>query len=250
MGKASKGKKLGKNRRQAEADHCHRPAGRINPAIVHAARENVMGIVKQGRGLDRALEIATSAFFLAEHLIWRCEAENPLPQPLACQEGCDACCYNLVELTPPEALVIGHFINQHFSEAEKDLVLTQVAKNLALAAGKTKTALAAVRRELRCPLWRGSRCSVYAIRPLVCRAMHALNRERCEADLHSGSLAASQYYHYRHEIALSVSAGILEGCQAVDCQALTLDLARALQVFFAQKNPVERWLAGEAVFGL
>lgn len=248
MGKASKGKKFGKNRQPAGAASRHLPTSRLNPGIVRAAQENVIAIVNQGRVLDRALEIASSAFFLTEHLIWRCEAEKPLPQPLACQEGCDACCHNMVELTPPEALLIGHFINQHFSEAEKDLVLTQVAKNLALAAGRSKVALAAVRQELPCPLLRGSKCLVYRIRPLVCRAMHALNRERCEADLHTGSLAGSQYYDHRHEITLSVSAGILEGCRAVGCQAGTLDLSRVLHVFFTQENPVERWIMGEEVF--
>jgi Fe-S-cluster containining protein len=250
MGKASKGKKFGKNRRSAGSASRALPASPVNPGIVRAARENVFEIVNQGRVLDRALEIATSGFFLAEHLVWRFEAENPLPQPLACQEGCDACCHNLVELTPPEALLLGHHIHRHFSDGEKDLVLTQVAKNLALAARKSKVALATLRQELPCPLLRGRRCSVHPIRPLVCRAMHALNRERCEADLLSRSLAGSQYYAHRHEIAMSVSAGIIEGCREVGCQDATLSLDRALRDIFSQENCVERWVAGEAVFSL
>lgn len=248
MGKASKGKKFSKNRRSAGSASRALPASPVNPDIVRTARENVVGIVNQGRGLDRALEIATSGFFLAEHLVWRFEAENPLPQPLACQEGCDACCHNLVELTPPEALLLGHHIHRHFSDGEKDLVLTQVAKNLSMAAGKSKVALATLRQELPCPLLRDRKCSVYPIRPLVCRAMHALNRERCEADLHSGSLAGSQYYEHRHATARSVSYGILEGCRAVGCQAGTLSLDRALHDFFTQENCAERWITGEAVF--
>ena len=248
MGKASKSKKFGKNRRPAGAASRHLLTSRVNPDIVHTARQNVIEIVNQGRVLERALEIATSAFFLADHLVRHFEVENPLPQPLACEAGCDACCHNLVELTPPEALLLGHHIHGHFSDAEKDLVLTQVVKNLALTAGQSKAALATARKELPCPLLHGRRCSVYPIRPLVCRAMHALNRERCEADLHSGSLAGSQYYDHRHQIALSVSAGLLEGCQPVGCQAGTLDLSRALHDLFTQENCAERWLAGEAVF--
>ncbi len=249
MGRASKRKKSGKSARSAGADRPFQPTVRINPGIAQATRDNVVEIINQGRVLDRVLEIATSAFFLAEHLTRRFEAENALPQPLACQEFCDACCHNLVELTPPEALLIGHHISRHFPEAEKDWVLSQVAKNLALAAGKTKVALAVVRHALPCPLLRGHACSVYPIRPLVCRAMHALNRAGCEAELRSGSLAGSQYYAHRHEIALSVSAGLLEGCRALGCQGKTLNLARALHDFFTQPNPIERWQNGEAVFG-
>jgi Fe-S-cluster containining protein len=249
MGKASKRKKSGKSARSANAAGPAQPAGRINPGIAQAARDNVVEILTPGRGREQVLEVATSAFFLAGHLTRRFEAENPLPQPLACREACDACCHNLVELTPPEALLLGHHISRHFSEAEQDRVLSRVAKNLALAAGQTKVALAAMRQNLPCPLLRGRACSVYPIRPLVCRAMHALNREACEAELFSGSLAGSQYYAHRHEIALSVSAGLLKGCRAAGCQAKTLSLDRALHDFFKQENPLERWLNGEAVFG-
>jgi Fe-S-cluster containining protein len=249
MGKASKRKKSGKNRRSAGADHRALPTGKIDPDIVQATRDNVVEILNQGRVLERALEIATSGFFLAEHLTRRFETENPLPYPLACQESCDACCHNLVELTPPEALLIGHHISLHFPDVKKDRVLSRVAKNLALAAGKSKAALATVRHALPCPLLHGRSCSVYPIRPLVCRAMHGLNREGCEAELNSGSLAGSQYYAHRHEIAISVSAGLLEGCRAVGCQVKTLSLDRALHDFFHQENPVENWLNGVAVFG-
>jgi Fe-S-cluster containining protein len=248
MGKAAKRKKSGKNGRP-NGSSPSLPTALINQGIARSARENVVAILNQGRVLARALEIATSAFFLAGHLISRFEAESPLPQPLACQEGCDACCHNLVELTPPEALLIGHHISRYFSEADQDLVLTQVARNLSLAAGKSKVALATARQDLPCPLLRGRACSIYPIRPMVCRAMHGLNREGCEAELRSGSLAGSRYYGHRHKIALSVSAGTLEGCQAAGCQAGTLNLSRALHDFFSQDNPIERWLAGEAVFG-
>jgi Fe-S-cluster containining protein len=250
MGKASRRKKAGKTRDDSGTANRLLPAGWINSGIAQAARENLAAIVNQGRGVDRVLEIATSAFFLTEHLIWRFEAENPLPQPLACRESCAACCHNLVELTPPEALLIGHHLQQHFPPAEKDLVLSQAARNLTLAAGQIKAALASLRQALPCPLLRGNRCSVYPLRPLVCRAMHSLNRERCEAELRSGSLAGSTYYPHRHEIALSVSAGLLEGCGAEGCQAGTLELARALHDFFSQDQPVERWIAGETVFSL
>jgi len=155
-----------------------------------------------------------------------------------------------VELTAPEALLIGHHMNQDFPQAEKDLVLATAARTVEITYGKSQTAIAAMRPELPCPLLRDRRCSVYRVRPLVCRAMHALNRERCEAELRTGSLAGSQYYAHRHEIAVSVSAGLRDGCRAVGCQPGPLNLARALRDFFAQEHPVERWISGENVFSL
>ena len=122
------------------------PVSRIDDRIAGAARDNVIQIVNQGRSESRALEIAASAFYLTDHLTGRFEAENPLPQPIACQTGCDACCYNQVELTPPEALLIGHHIEKYFSEAAKDLLLGHVARIIQLTAGKGKTEIAARRR--------------------------------------------------------------------------------------------------------
>ena len=106
-----------------------------------------------------------------------------------------------------------------------------------------------MRAELPCPLLRDRRCSVYPVRPLVCRAMHAIDRERCAAELSAGSLAGSTYYSHRHEIAVSVSAGLRKGCRAAGLQSGALNLAQALHDFFTQENPVERWINGEEVFG-
>ena len=221
---------------------------RVNQSIAGAAKDNVVSIIGQGRMPERALEIAVSAFFLADHLTRRFEAEQELPHPVACQEGCDSCCYNQVELTPPEALLIGHHIAQH-SEAEKDLLLARVARIIEIIAGMGKAESAARRREIPCPLLRNRTCSVYPVRPLVCRAMHGLDRERCAAELRTGSLAGSQYYAHPHEIAVSVSAGLREGCRVAGLQSGAFNLTRALNDFFTQGNPVERWIMGEEVFG-
>jgi Fe-S-cluster containining protein len=249
MSKARKKKKSPKARRPKGAAQGSRPTARVNPGVAAAARDNVESIIGQGRVPERALEIPLSAFFLADHLTRRFEAEAELPHPVACQAGCDSCCYNQVELTPPEALLIGHHIAQHFSEADKELLLAHVARIMQIIAAMGRGESAARRREIPCPLLRQRTCTVYPARPLVCRAMHGLDRERCEAELRTGSLAGSQYYAHRHEIAVSVSAGLQEGCKAAGLQAGTLNLTRALHDFFTQEKAVERWINGEEVFG-
>jgi Fe-S-cluster containining protein len=249
MSKTPKRKKTKKSRKRKGVASGGRPPVRVNQSIAGAAKDNVVMIIGQGRVPERAREIAVSAFFLAEHLTRRLEAEQTLPQPVACQEGCDSCCYNRVELTPPEALLLGYYIAQQFSEAQKDLLLAHVTRIIQLIDGMGQTERAARRREIPCPLLRNRTCSVYSVRPLVCRAMHSLDRERCEAELRTGCLAGSTYYPHRHEIAVSVSAGLREGCRTAGLQSGALNIALALRDFFSQENPVERWLKGEEVFG-
>jgi Fe-S-cluster containining protein len=248
MSKARKKKKSPKARRPKGAARGSRPTARVNPGIAAAARDNVAAIVGHGRVPERALEIPLSAFFLADHLTRRFEAEAELPHPVACQSGCDSCCYNQVELTPPEALLIGHHIAQKFSQADKDLLLDHVARIMEIIKAMGPKESAVRRREIPCPLLVNKTCSVYPARPLVCRAMHGLDRERCAAELRTGSLAGSQYYAHRHEIALSVSAGLKEGCKAAGLQSGTLNLTRALHDFFTREDAVERWINGEEVF--
>jgi Fe-S-cluster containining protein len=249
MSKAPKKKKSPKARKPKGAARSSRPTARVNPDIAAAAQDNVRSIVGQGRVPERALEIPLSAFFLADHLTRRFEAEQELPQPVACQTGCDSCCYNQVQLTPPEALLLGHHIAQEFSDSEKDLLLAHVARIIEIIKAMGPAESAARRREIPCPLLRNRTCLVYPARPLVCRAMHGLNRERCVAELRTGSLAGSQYYAHRHEIAVSVSAGLQEGCKAAGLQSGPLNLTRALKDFFTQERMVERWINGEEVFG-
>jgi hypothetical protein len=181
MSKTPKRKKSKKARRGRGPARGSRPTARVNPSIAAAALDNVVAIIGQGRVAERALEIAVSAFFLTDHLTRRFESEDELPHPVACLDGCDSCCYNQVELTPPEALLIGHHIARQFPRAEKDLLLAHVARIIEIIMRMSKAESAARRREIPCPLLQNRRCSVYPVRPLVCRAMHGLDRERCAA---------------------------------------------------------------------
>jgi Fe-S-cluster containining protein len=249
MNRAQRRKMAKQARRNRGPAGGSQPAARVNQSIATASQDNVASIIGQGRLPERALEIAVSGFFLADHLTRRFEAEHDLIHPITCQEGCDSCCYNQVELTPPEALLIGHYIAQQFSQAEKDLLLVHAARITELINKLGKAESAARRQEIPCPLLRNRSCSVYPVRPLVCRAMHGLDRERCAAELRTGSLAGSQYYAHRHDVAVSVAAGLMEGCKVAGLQSWPLNLTRALQDFFRQEKAVESWISGEEVFG-
>ena len=75
---------------------------------------------------------------LADHLINYFESANHLPHPIACREGCSFCCFNQVEVTPPEALRIGHYVAQNFSQKDRDGLMKRVNRSLSLKAGKSE----------------------------------------------------------------------------------------------------------------
>jgi len=222
----------------------------LDERLAALQQEKVVELVQGGRTGGKALELALSAIHFAEHVVGLIESANPLPQPIACQAGCHFCCFNQVELTPPEALFLGQYVEQHFSDGEKQELLAQISRSLDLKAGKNKIEMAKIRQELPCPLLRDRRCSAHPARPLMCRAMHSLDAGQCQAALANRDLTSPPYYAHRHEIYFSISRGLLAGCRAVGCQSAPLELARGLRDFFAQPRPLERWIQGEEVFSI
>lgn len=201
-----------------------------------------------GGSPEAAREMALSAFVFADHVVGLVEAANPLPTPIPCRAGCYYCCHCQVELTPPEALFLGNFLEQQLSETEKKELVTGLERAVNLKAGKSKLEIATLRQQLPCPLLREKKCGAYPARPLVCRAMHTLDARACENSLKTADLASPPYYSHRQDIFFAISQGLMAGCQAVGCQSGPLELTRALLDYFTQPRPLERWLKGEAVF--
>ncbi len=194
------------------------------------------------------LEAVQGALLLMDNLLRRFEMASPLPRAIACRPGCGFCCYNQVELTPPEIMVIGHFIGTRFSHPQRQWLAANVKFRWSRQAGLSKVQLAARRREHPCPLLVEDRCMVYPVRPLTCRAMHAVDEQTCRTSLETGELIPDQYYQEPHNLALAISRGLRTGAAQAGLQADTLGLVASLGEFFLREDTLARWLAGEVVF--
>jgi Fe-S-cluster containining protein len=222
----------------------------INQELADKVKTLVAGTLSVSRHEAAMWALASQAVNLADELINYFEAENHLPHPIACRIGCTFCCFNQVEVTPPEALLIGNYVAQNFSSEAKDGLMARVNRALNFKAGKSKKKIARLRHKLPCPLLQDEKCSVYAVRPLVCRAMHALVAGACETELRQAKLGPGEFYAHRYEFAWSISSGLQNGCREAGCQTGVLDLDAALRDFFRQGKAGERWLAGKQVFRL
>jgi len=248
--KKSAAKKKKRSKKQATGCASRRPADPAYEIISRREQETVVEIIAGGQTADKALEVGLSALVWADHGLARFDLESDLPRPLACSEGCDHCCFNQVELTPPEALGIGHFVERYYCQEERAGLLARIRIALDGKAGKSPREIAKIRRELPCPLLQAARCSVYPVRPLVCRAMHSLDAGQCQSSLQAGDLTSAAYYSQRHELVRAIARGLQAGSRAMGCQSGSLDLAQALLDYFRQPDPLVRWLRGEKVFSL
>ena len=119
-------------------------------------------------------------------------------QPLVCRDGCSHCCHQIVEVHSWEAEEISRYVIEGMNQATKHVVTTQLqawhdwfdaaarpstmTNPLTFAEVRALSQMAATLR-IKCPYLVNSRCSIYQVRPTVCRIHLVVDSpEQCEAN--------------------------------------------------------------------
>ena len=127
-------------------------------------------------------------------------------QVIACSRGCHACCNEPIMVTLPEAMAVARWLDRPENAAARAGFMARYetwraqaldnAHGLAEASARGDAAEAIrLHRAARslCPLNQGGDCSVYPVRPLLCRSAHALETsERC-GRMDKGEVQALDY---------------------------------------------------------
>jgi Fe-S-cluster containining protein len=164
---------------------------------------------------------------------------------LGCKSGCAWCCYQNVEVTIPEAILIAAHI------AADDPRRQRVAEAAATLGGLDDSARA--RAGKPCPLLVENRCSVYDDRPLMCRGMMAADAERCrhayEAATGGNDDTSVEIFPVAQYFMLGDQAGMRGILKDMGLQYDLVEMTRAVAAILADPDIVERWLARERAFG-
>jgi Fe-S-cluster containining protein len=194
---------------------------------------------------ERAM-VATSR--LTEALLSRAKSGA-----VACRAGCDHCCHQSVSVTPPEALAVV----AHLRETLAPDALASFAVRLAERVERTRELSTDERfsPELPCLFLRDGSCSIYAVRPLVCRGMNSLDAAECQRRLRDANAraeflargAGGHCFVEPIQASQAVSAGLqLGGSELYALDMRPLDLAAALLLLLEGDATLERaWLDGE-----
>ena len=210
-----------------------------------AARVTTIDTFKAGRTPLTVIHVADHATSVAERFTERAKALRP-PGPLACQEGCDWCCYLRVGTAAPEVFRIVEYLRQRLTPEELQTVRQRIVE-LDEERNKLKPNK---RREARlaCALLIGHRCSVYPVRPLTCRGFNSSDAHRCELFLESGNKVEVPSYAPQLRLTTFVLDGVRAGLSESGLKGDLLELTAALRIAFETPDARERWLAGDAVF--
>jgi Fe-S-cluster containining protein len=171
---------------------------------------------------------------------------------VACKAGCDHCCHQSVGATAPEVFAIAAHLRSALTTEQLEAFKTQLTARAKLTRG-----LSADERfspELPCLFLSQGSCSIYEVRPLVCRGMNSLDAVECERRLRDPEAraeflalgAAGHCYLEPIRAAQSVSAGLQLGiAELYGLDMRPLDLTAALELLLSSTSALEgSWLRG------
>jgi Fe-S-cluster containining protein len=197
----------------------------------------------------KAVEVAWHWLARMDDAIEKIVSLECLPEPIDCRPGCYYCCYNQPIVTPPEALLIGHFVEGTFSDRERSELVERMVSILELTRDKGRDEIMMMRHELPCIFLIRGMCSVYEVRPAICRACSSTSAEHCATVFESRDARARlRCYAQIREIFQTTHAGLIESCEQMGCQSDFLLIAEAMHDYFRHPRPVEAWLDGEKIF--
>ncbi len=182
-------------------------------------------------------------------LVDQTEKKEGLDRRIECNVGCPYCCYTRVTLMPCEALHIGQHIRENYSLRQTDALMKKMSQTLRLAKGISPGELPSFWRKTPCIFLENDKCSIYAIRPFLCRAWHSLSVDQCrrafESDREDAEIDTTPF---RGTIYGAVREGLTHVCRSMGCEWETTDILSSLRIVLAHPDPFTAWIRGENLF--
>ena len=218
--------------------------------IVKKAETIASDIFKIGaKNMDTALLLIRSLYKYGEDLVETIERKKKIPGKIECKVGCSYCCYAQVSLTPPEAVFIGHFIKENYSLRQTDALMKRSTGNIRLTKGKSLEERIDIWEKTPCIFLENDKCSIYEVRPFICRAWHSLSVDQCERAFHSGNKDAEiDSTPYRNIIFGAVRDGLSNACDLYGCESIPIEIASSIKIILQHPSPEEAWIKGEKLF--
>ncbi len=200
---------------------------------------------------DKALELALNSLDWMDDAIQKFTSLESLPDPIDCKPGCHYCCFNQPMVTPPEALLVGHHVEHTFTRQEKLELVNRIKKIFAVTRARKPDEIVMMRYELPCVFLRNGMCSIYKVRPAICRACSSTSAEHCKMVFETRDhMARLRCYSHIREILQTAHTGLINSCQEMRCQSDLMPIADAVRDYLEHSRPIEAWIEGETVFHL
>lgn len=247
---------MNRHERRAAAAAARRGQPTINPTVdprVSAATELHRRIVQAGLELgNEALSSGPSPETLnslVEGAVGLAETfgkGNPTrPSSLACKRGCSHCCHRPVSTSAPTALWIASTLRRTSTKDEFANALARIAALDEKTHGLPFSPSS--RPPLPCAFLVDDACSIYAIRPFVCRAWNSADEDACRRALKEEAVEM-RFDLFQRTTFSGAEKGMHAALRARGLDPVDLEFTAAIRVAMENADASERWLAGEPVF--
>ena len=200
---------------------------------------------------NEVLKLARAALKQTDEAIQKFVSRESLPEPLDCKPGCHFCCYNQPMVTPPEALLIGHHIEQTFTDQQTQTLNVKIKKILDKIVGKHLDEIFMMRHKLPCIFLEESMCLIYVVRPVVCRTCSSTSAAHCKTIFENRNHRARlRTYPQMYGILQTIHLRLIEFCRKKGCQSDISRLSEAIENYLNHPNPIDAWFQGEIIFNL
>lgn len=175
--------------------------------------------------------------------------ENGQGQTCACQSGCTYCCHSRVKIIPIEALLISTFIQTDFTETQINELNTGISRTLSMTKDKTSEQVYALKNDLPCLFLKKGKCSIYKIRPSICRSWNSFDSMACKSAYDSADSKSSVSVSPARNFVFGTTRGLFEQIsKASELQSDTLLLHNAVSDCLSIPDPMGQWSRGYDVF--
>ncbi len=213
----------------------------ISCAEAVSARETLL----EGDSPDKTVKLARNAVESANSRILKVLDE--FDDKPACQKGCSYCCHFMVEASAPEVLAISQYIWQNFTQEEQEQLMRSIDENINATQGMTRKERFVFRTP--CALLKNGACSVYDIRPVMCRACHSMDVESCKKDFEHPSFQDTvQVNRMAVQAGVGVEAGLGVALTHQRLDSRRIELIRGLKIALTDASLLSNWRSNPKAF--
>lgn len=167
---------------------------------------------------------------------------------IACEAGCASCCHLRVIVSIPEVIAIYSALKSSLSV---DL-LAGIGRELSRLTGDGQTGDNSwwLSTSNSCALLHKGDgiCSIYELRPFVCRAYHSLDVKACKAGFEGKKEMDIPCFPMLKRWRELYSVALISGMEKMGLHSLPVEFASALNLIFQDEGIIEEWFSGEATF--
>jgi len=199
---------------------------------------------------DAVLPVLKDVMAYSHDIVDALENSNQSPA-VACGPGCSYCCHSQIHVLPIEALLILSFLSECFSREQMLLLMGRIDQRLQRTRKKSLDSLFSIKDELPCIFLENGICSIYQVRPFICRAWNSMDSSLCKKIFNSGKfddeIETSSARNFIFESSRSLFADF--GRQ-LKLETVPFEITQAIFNCLTANSPLSLWLSGQDILNV